>query len=797
MKTTLCCLTVGILASLGAASASTFSVVSTADSGPGSLRQAILDANATPGSDTISFQIPGSGVHTIAPLTELPHVTEGVTIDGFSQLGSSLNTLDVGNDAVLLIEISGVNLTSVPLLTVDASGSKIRGLVINRVLGGDSIQINGDGNAVSGNFIGTDSSGSLFQGGAVTAVRVTGSSNTIGGTSPSARNVIAGGGPGNFGSLSMAAGAGNAIQGNYIGVNAAGTAALQPASPTSALDLVFSSNNQIGGTTVTARNVILGTQIGINLSGGANDNVFQGNLIGTNATGTAGLGGGAGIAVINSPTGTVIGGSAPGAGNLISGNAVGIQASDGPSAMIIQGNRIGTDATGTLPIPNVANGIEMLANAGSLIGGLNPGEGNTIAFNGYTGIWIVDNVANHGLAIRGNSIHSNTVLGIDLTGDFMVQPNDAGDADSGCNGLQNFPILTSVAFGASTTTIDGVLRSAPSTTFDVDFFASPPCVLRPHDFLQGETFLGTRPVTTDGSGDAPFSFVLPVAVTPGSPISATATDPAGNTSEFSQRLVLSSLPLSGSASGGAALTISGMLFADPAAVTIGGVPATGVVVTGPGSISAVAPALPPGTVNDVTVTVAGLSGTLPSGYVAGFLDDPVGIVPQFIARLVSNSISSGCGGGNYCPADPVTRAQMAVFLLRSFHGACYVPPPETGSVFADVPAGSFAAAWIEALAAAQVTAGCGAGNYCPSSAVTRGQMAVFLLRTSGGPTYVPPACVTPTFGDVPCSSPFARWIEELVRRAIVIGCGGGNYCPSTAVTRGQMAVLLTATFHLP
>ena len=125
------------------------------------------------------------------------------------------------------------------------------------------------------------------------------------------------------------------------------------------------------------------------------------------------------------------------------------------------------------------------------------------------------------------------------------------------------------------------------------------------------------------------------------------------------------------------------------------------------------------------------------------------------------------------------------------------PPPATGTVFGDVPANSFAAAYIEALAAAQVTTGCGSGNYCPDAAVTRDQMAVFLLRTLEGPAYVPPACVTPLFGDVPCTNGFSRWIDELANRGITAGCGGGNYCPSGSVSRGQMAVFLSTTFSLP
>jgi uncharacterized repeat protein (TIGR03803 family) len=144
----------------------------------------------------------------------------------------------------------------------------------------------------------------------------------------------------------------------------------------------------------------------------------------------------------------------------------------------------------------------------------------------------------------------------------------------------------------------------------------------------------------------------------------------------------------------------------------------------------------------------------------------------------------------FCPDYFVPRDQMAVFLLRAKNGPLYFPPDPTGLVFFDVPATAFAAGWIEALAAAQVTAGCGDGNYCPASPVTREQMAVFLLRMFEGPTYVPPPCVAPPFVDVPCASPFASWIQELVARGVTAGCGGGAYCPTTNVSRAQMAVFL-------
>jgi hypothetical protein len=144
----------------------------------------------------------------------------------------------------------------------------------------------------------------------------------------------------------------------------------------------------------------------------------------------------------------------------------------------------------------------------------------------------------------------------------------------------------------------------------------------------------------------------------------------------------------------------------------------------------------------------------------------------------------------------VTRAQIATFLLRSKDGPSYVPPACSVPTFTDVPCSSGFAPWVDQLAARGITVGCGGGKYCPSLSVTRGQMAIFLLKTKGGSAYVPPACTTAPFTDVPCSSPYAIWIQELVHRGITAGCGTGRFCPDNAVTRGQMAVFLVTTFGL-
>jgi hypothetical protein len=169
---------------------------------------------------------------------------------------------------------------------------------------------------------------------------------------------------------------------------------------------------------------------------------------------------------------------------------------------------------------------------------------------------------------------------------------------------------------------------------------------------------------------------------------------------------------------------------------------------------------------------------------------------RFVETLLHVGVTVGCTATTYCPDGSTTREQMAVFLLRAREGGSFTPPPCTTAPFPDVPCSSPFAAWIQELVARGITAGCGGGLYCPTSPVTREQMAVFLLKTREGAGFTPPPCTTASFTDVPCSSPFAPWVQELVARGITAGCGGGLYCPTDPVTRGQMAVFLTKTFGL-
>jgi hypothetical protein len=148
----------------------------------------------------------------------------------------------------------------------------------------------------------------------------------------------------------------------------------------------------------------------------------------------------------------------------------------------------------------------------------------------------------------------------------------------------------------------------------------------------------------------------------------------------------------------------------------------------------------------------------------------------------------------YCPETSATRAQVAIFLLRGKHGSDYTPPAVGASTgFNDVPITHWAAAWIKQLAYEGITGGCSGGSYCPETAVTRAEMAIFLLRAKYGPTFAPPAA-SGVFTDVPTTHWAASWIERLAAEKITSGCGNGNYCPDDVVTRAQMAVFLVRTF---
>ena len=540
-----------------AAGAATITVNSTGDGagddGTCTLREAITAAStnapsgASPGEcaggnplptvDAIAFAIAGSGVHTIQPTSLLPPIAEAVSIDGYTEPGASPNTLALGDDAVLRIEIDGSLMGSGDMLRLTGPGSTIRGLVVNRVAG-TTLYIGPQGpvddSTVEGNFLNTDATGTIeLRGGNFAVVRVSGSNNVIGGTAPAARNVIGGGTA--FGSHTLQIGGnGNVVQGNYIGIDATGTVALQPPDGSNGIGLGPegpASNTVIGGDTPGAGNVINATLNAIVLGGGSTtDTVIQGNFIGTDATSTVPLGGSLGISTNNGPLRAQIGGLTPLAGNVFSGLGNGMDLVDGPAGFIIQGNRFGTDVTGTVPVPNHGSAIVLTVSGidGSIVGGTEPGAANTIAYNCGQGVEV--SAGRNHWPVLGNSIHSNGGLGISFLHGTPVE-NDDGDADTGPNDLQNYPVITSATVSGGSATISGTLNSTPSTAFRLEFFASEFCDPTGHG--EGEGFIGSTDVATDATGNVAFG-PLTFAAPENAEITATATDPDGNTSEFSE-----------------------------------------------------------------------------------------------------------------------------------------------------------------------------------------------------------------------------------------------------------------------
>jgi len=496
-------LTVLVLAS--SAGAATITVTTTADDltpndGSVSLREAISAINAgknlgdpdiiaqSPGifgtNDTIHFAIPGAGAHTISVGSSssigLPTLVKPVLIDGTSQLGSSPNTLVNGDNAVTLIRLDG------------ASAGPI----------------------ASGLFLGTGSAGSTIKG--LDVFGFSGAQITIQSTINST------------------------IAGNDIGFDLGGSPAVSPRG----VLIQDASINTIGGTAPAARNIISGNSVdGVEILGSAaSANLVEGNFIGTGATGTTALGNGAaapagaggGVQLIDAESNT-IGGTVAGARNVIGGNGVAGILDNGAQNNVIQGNFLGIGADGVTAVPNATGVWVMSPNApalpaqNNLIGGTVAGGGNVIASNSGAGV-IVSGTTARGDGILGNAIYANGGLGIDL-GNDGVTPNSPGGPHTGPNNLQNFPLITSVSPGLSTTTVQGTLNAAPSTTFRLEFFSNAAC--DPSGFGQGRTFLGFANVTTNGSGNASYEAVLSEVVPAGTSVAVTATDPADDTSEFS------------------------------------------------------------------------------------------------------------------------------------------------------------------------------------------------------------------------------------------------------------------------
>lgn len=631
----------------------TFTVINTDGADVvGSFRRAIHDANLTVAADLINFNIPGVGPHNIDLLAPPEAIVQPVTINGYSQSGAQANTVAMPGTSTAIVKIgidgslaqgpvnglilagsgsstvrglaikdwaNGISIispanivdgcylgTAVTGLTSDdnesngisiasaanntiggttpgarnlisanfddgvdirglgSSGNLVRGNYIgpnvtgavrlgnnsdgvqcesgpNNQIGGtvagtpnvigdnfdDAIDLGNTGNLVQGNLLGTNAagSGSMSNGGA--GVQLTGSNHTIGGTTVAARNIISS----NEGSgvFSIGAGTGSLVQGNYIGTNQLGTAAVGNALAGVQLE---GAGATIGGTAAGARNIIsgnIGRGVLIELSA-ATGNVVQGNFIGLAPNGSTAMGNVLdGVSIQNAPTNT-IGGTAAGAGNVISANGDdGVEIRSASSTgNLVEGNRIGTDSIGTIDLGNTFDGVYIFTSSGNTIGGTTAAARNFISGNNRNGIALQGGgTANR---LNGNFVWSNTSLGIDL-GVNGKTLNDAGDADSGDNALQNYPVLTlASATPAGALTVNGTLASTASTTYRIEYFTSLSCDSSGNG--EGEAMYDTQNVTTDGLGNASVTRVTAGMTASPKAITATATDPAGNTSEF-------------------------------------------------------------------------------------------------------------------------------------------------------------------------------------------------------------------------------------------------------------------------
>jgi titin len=448
------------------------------------------------GSSVINNTIQGNLIGTDATgLNPLPNTVAGVTID----TGSSSNLIG-GTVTGALNVISGNNLYVDYGVIVAGTGTS------GNVIEGNFIGLGANGTTAVSNYFGM-----IVSGGAT--------NNTFGGTVAGARNIISG----NFsyGMIIKDPGtSGNVVEGNYIGLDPDGITAV-PNDDIAVLCWNGATGNLIGGASAGARNVISGNNNdGVDIS--SSGNVVAGNFIGTDATGTVARGNlASGLGLSSGAAGNTIGGTVAGAGNLISasGNYGLYVRYAGTSGNLIQGNFIGTDLTGTNALGNAWAGVALWGGASSnSIGGI--GAGNTIAFSGWAGVALYDQPTTNN-SVRGNSIFSNGGLGIDLTGV--------------ANDLQASPVITNAFGTGASTVVQGKLSSTASTSFYIDVYRNLVAG------GQGQFYLGTVSVTTDGSGNASFAYTNTSGNYSGQSMTATATAANGGTSEFSAAVTASNV----------------------------------------------------------------------------------------------------------------------------------------------------------------------------------------------------------------------------------------------------------------
>jgi hypothetical protein len=423
-------LTMILLLSL-TAEAATFVVTNTNDSGAGSLRQAIVDANAGSGN-TIKFQI-GSGPQTISLVSMLPVISRPMIIDGATQPGYAGKPL---------IEITGNNTVSFGF-DITSGNSTINGLAVNGFTSGGILLITNSGNTVTNCYVGTSLDGATSKANGV-GISIEGgsNSNTIGAVIGKAGNLISGN---QTNGIQISSSSGNMIAGNFIGTNAAGTAALGNGSYGVR---VFSSNNSIGAGLISSRNVISGNFRGIGLETTASSNLVASNFIGTNFDGSASLSNTDDGLQVFGPNNT-IGGTGTFERNVISGNGTnGILVSgSAASGNLIEGNYIGTNASGTAALAN-SLGIQVAA-SNNVVGGDTAGTRNLVSGNKGIGVAIGGN---------GNKVLSN-YIGVAANG-MTKLGNASGVSITGSNHVIGGPVTPNVISGNINNGIDGQALTA-------------------------------------------------------------------------------------------------------------------------------------------------------------------------------------------------------------------------------------------------------------------------------------------------------------------------------------------------
>jgi len=506
---------------------STFTVDSTADDGEGTLRWAILQVNADTSPSAIRFDIPGTGVRTITLASALAPITRPVVIDARTQPDYAGRPL---------IQLDGSALTLVQNgLVVSGGESTIAGLVVSGFRGTGIVLASGSGNLVVSNYIGVDPTGASARPNGDGVLIVSSSSNTIGGA-VGLGNVISG----NLGNGVKITGTtldtiGNKISGNLIGTTADGSQGLGNGQDGVLISGGLGAN--VGGSGPGLGNVVSGNKgNGLELNSGATGTKIVGNAIGLALDGAHAVPNLRDGVLLNSAPGTTIGGLTAPEANQISGNkGGGVRALTNTTGLVVQGNQIGTDSTGQIRFGNLGNGIT-LATSSNTIGGTSIGAGNIIAYNGSgavgAGVQLMGLVS--GVSILSNSIHDNAGLGINL-GDGPT-PNHTPSQAPGPNDWQNYPVLSVAQGDGQSTVASGTLTARPSQSYTIQFFWNDQP--DPSGFGEGKRFVGSISVDTDSSGKATFNIPSLSGDMAGGYLSTTATSPQGNTSEFSQAVLV-------------------------------------------------------------------------------------------------------------------------------------------------------------------------------------------------------------------------------------------------------------------